>query len=93
MKLQEELLKRKIKFETHKAIFGQPDIFIKPNICIFADGDYWHNTEKSKKRDKEVNKVLLNKGYKILRFWEHKINSDVKKCINKIEKSITRLKK
>lgn len=31
-----------IKFEKHKPILGQPDIFIEPNICIFVDGDYWH---------------------------------------------------
>ena len=35
--LQKALKERGIKFETHKTIFGQPDIFIKPNICIFAD--------------------------------------------------------
>ena len=41
--LQKELTKRDIPFVTHKALFGQPDIFIEPNICVFADGDYWHN--------------------------------------------------
>ena len=42
-KTLQELLKRKqVNFEKHKPIFGQPDIFIEPNICIFADGDYWH---------------------------------------------------
>lgn len=40
--LQEALRKEHIEFETHKALFGQPDIFIKPKLCIFADGDYWH---------------------------------------------------
>ena len=40
--LQKGLRKKGIKFEKHKPILGQPDLFIKPNICIFADGDYWH---------------------------------------------------
>ena len=40
--LQEELTRRKIPFEKHKQIYGLPDIFIEPNICVFADGDYWH---------------------------------------------------
>jgi len=47
--LQSLLRDKKIKFETHRnfvkkgtRIYGQPDIFIKPNICIFVDGDYWH---------------------------------------------------
>ena len=31
-----------ITYSKHKAILGQPDIFINPNICIFVDGDYWH---------------------------------------------------
>jgi G:T-mismatch repair DNA endonuclease (very short patch repair protein) len=31
-----------IKFEKHKAIIGQPDIFIEPNVCVFIDGDYFH---------------------------------------------------
>ena len=44
--LQIRLLEKGIKFETHKAIVGQPDIFIKPNICIFCDGDYWHANPK-----------------------------------------------
>ena len=42
MLLQNELSKRGVVFEKHKNIYGLPDIFIKPNICIFADGDYWH---------------------------------------------------
>lgn len=40
--LQDELSRRKIPFEKHKQLHGLPDIFIEPNICIFADGDYWH---------------------------------------------------
>ena len=31
-----------IEFIDHKAILGQPDIFIEPNFCIFLDGDFWH---------------------------------------------------
>ena len=40
--LQEMLRNNEIKFETQKPILGQPDIFIKPNLCVFADGDFWH---------------------------------------------------
>jgi len=42
IKLQEILKTNNIPFLKHKAIVGQPDIFIEPNICVFADGDYWH---------------------------------------------------
>jgi len=85
VKLQKELKNNSIPYETHKAIFGQPDIFIKPNLCIFADGDYWHNLERCKKRDIEVNNVLINKGYIILRFWEHEIKNQIDSCLNIIK--------
>jgi len=50
--LKEELSKRNIAFEEQKTIFGRPDIFIEPNICIFCDGDYWHaNPAKYKSTD------------------------------------------
>jgi len=42
LKLQELLKANNIQFTKHKPIQGQPDIFIEPNICVFADGDYWH---------------------------------------------------
>jgi len=84
IRLQNLLKELNIKFKTHIQLMGQPDIFIEPNICIFADGDYWHNLEKAKVRDKEVNEALKQKGYKILRFWEHDIRNnfnDVKSVI------------
>ena len=40
--LQKQLKENNIKFEKHKSILGQPDVFIQPNICIFTDGDFWH---------------------------------------------------
>ena len=40
--MQKLLKENNIKFEKHKPILGQPDIFIEQNICVFADGDYWH---------------------------------------------------
>ena len=36
------LRERGIEFEQHKKIIGIPDIFIKPNLCIFLDSDYHH---------------------------------------------------
>ena len=84
IKLQQEIKKRNIKFEKHKAILGQPDVFVNPNICIFADGDYWHNLPGRKIRDKYVNEELKKQGYVIYRFWEHEINKSIEKCVNKI---------
>lgn len=42
LKIQNALKNANISFEKHKAIHGQPDIFIEPNICVFVDGCYWH---------------------------------------------------
>lgn len=100
IKIQDFLNNSKVQFEKHKNIFGQPDIFIEPNICIFCDGEYWHaNPKKYKgeiiisknrtanfvwKRDKEVNKRLTNAGYVVLRFWENDINKNFKIVENKI---------
>lgn len=96
--LQKELNTANIKFDTHYPIVGQPDIVILENtekpIAIFADGCYWHcclvcfpngNRHIYKiEHDKNITKTLVDKGYTVLRFWEHEIKKDVKKCIEKI---------
>lgn len=86
--IQEILKNRNIIFQTHKPIKGQPDVFIEPNVCIFCDGDYWHNRPEQKERDKRVNKYLIRDGYVILRFWEYEIRKNSGECVNKIEKTI-----
>lgn len=102
--IQKELRKRKIKFRKHEPIIGQPDIFIEPNICIFADGGYVHgdkrrfksndllmNRKPAKymwKYDKSITRKLRYRGYKVMRFWEIEINKDIKKVVDKIEKAM-----
>jgi DNA mismatch endonuclease (patch repair protein) len=87
-------------FETQKQIYGLPDIFIEPNICIFVDGDYYHaypgkykaetiffKTKTAQQiwdKDKRVTDYLVNKGYVVLRFWEHDIHNNLEKCTNTI---------
>jgi len=39
---QKILRENNVEFTDHKAILGQPDIFIEPNFCIFMDGDHFH---------------------------------------------------
>jgi G:T-mismatch repair DNA endonuclease (very short patch repair protein) len=76
--MQDLLTSYSIPFQKHVNIldFCQPDIFIEPNICIFADGDYWHNRPATVQRDIKVNKFLECNGYKVVRYWEHEIKSD-----------------
>jgi DNA mismatch endonuclease (patch repair protein) len=91
--IQGKLEELEVPFEKHKSILGQPDIFISPNICIFADGCYWHKCEKcgfgnGKERDKMVTENLQKQGFVVLRFWEHDIKSDLDSCMNKITEMI-----
>lgn len=79
VKLQNFLKEQHIEFSTHYPILGQPDIFIKPNICIFADGCYWHKCPEcgfghGKERDVMVTRELQKQGYVVIRMWEHEIN-------------------
>jgi DNA mismatch endonuclease (patch repair protein) len=101
IKLQNALTRENIIFEKHKPIIGHPDIFISPNVCVFADGDYWHGNPKFYKesdtiaidkraqeiwdKDLSITKTLTSKGYTILRFWEHEINSNLEECISRIK--------
>jgi DNA mismatch endonuclease (patch repair protein) len=90
-KMQEELRCRGLPFETHKSVLGicQPDIvFPESRIAVFCDGDYWHNREGARAKDMFQTMMLSANGWKVLRFWEHEINADVKECVDKIEEEI-----
>ena len=63
-KLQHLLKKSRIRFQTHKSILGQPDVFIKPNICIFTDGNYWHANPKFYKPNSVIHKANISKNRK-----------------------------
>lgn len=72
----------RINFESRK--FTLVDVFIEPNICVFADGDYWHSLPGNMARDLRNAPLLAAKGFKVLRFWEKDINKNLDKCISKI---------
>lgn len=67
--LEEWLVRNKIIFEKQTIIedICIPDFFIKPNICLFADGDYWHSLPKRKESDARQVKSLRQKGYCVVR--------------------------
>ena len=85
-KLQEFLTAKGISFTKHKTTlnFCQPDIFIEPNICIFADGDYWHKRPQTTERDEYVTMKLLENGFVVLRFWEREIHKSFEDCKSRI---------
>ena len=93
LRLQKILKEFTILFETHYPILGQPDIFIKPNICIFADGCYWHKCPKcgfgkGRERDKMVTRELQELGYIVIRLWEHELKKDTSVKIASVIKSL-----
>lgn len=102
LKLQHFLNELNIPFEKHKAISGHPDIFIEPNVCIFADGCYWHKCEvcfdknkfteidlKKKAYDNIITAKLKEAGYVVFRFWEHEIKY---MCLEEFEKKLLIIK-
>src|SRR3990167_2086670 len=89
VKLQSWLKEQNIEFEKHYPILGQPDIFIKPNMAIFADGCYWHKCPECgfgelRQRDKEVTEGLQKQGYTVIRLWEHEINKNQFSGLNQL---------
>jgi len=84
--LQDFLGLNNIQFRKHIPVkrFCQPDIFIEPNICIFADGDYWHSLPAAVIRDKVVNKFLMENNFRVYRLWEHEINNNENNCLEKL---------
>jgi len=82
---QKILRENDVKFTDHKAILGQPDIFIEPNFCIFMDGDYFHGNPDMYEDDYVIWKAY-DKGNihrpkvtaKSKREKDHKINLKLK---------------
>lgn len=67
--LEKWLISNKIRFKKQEAIKGIAlvDFFIEPNICLFADGDYWHSLPKRKILDKRQTGELIQEGYHVVR--------------------------
>lgn len=99
--VQDKLKELNINFTIHKAIIGQPDIFIEPNVCIFVDGCYWHGCSKCINRNRLKNwhrlriirdiiitQKLIEQNYVVLRFWEHEIKENINNCLTQISKNL-----
>lgn len=87
LKMQEVLNSSNI---THEHPYSFNDKFLcdfaipSLKIIIECDGDYWHNREDIKNRDKAKNAYITKCGWKMLRFWEHAINENIEECLEKI---------
>ena len=84
--IKQELIKNKIPYMKQVPIEGIALVdFLLPNkIIIQCDGDYWHSRKINKGKDIAQDTILIFKGYKVFRFWEHEIKKSVKKCIRRI---------
>ena len=58
-----------LDYTTQKPILGVTvaDVFIEPNVAIFADGEYWHSLEGQEESDQAKTMKLVKKGYIVLR--------------------------
>ena len=76
LKLQELLVSLNISFETQKPLLGitVADIFIYPNVAVFADGTYWHRDDL---RDQKKTLTLKKHHYIVLRLTEKEINENI----------------
>lgn len=51
--------------------------------------EFWkEKIRRNKERDREVNKALRVKGYKVIRIWEHQIRKSPKLVIRRIGESV-----
>jgi very-short-patch-repair endonuclease len=75
-----------IEFVTQKPLLGVTvvDIFVFPNVAIFADGSYWHSGSEKEYRDSEKTRKLKKAGYVVLRLDEKEINKDVETVKKKL---------
>jgi DNA mismatch endonuclease (patch repair protein) len=54
-----------------------------------SNEDYWvSKIDRNKKRDKEVTNYYQNRGWSIVRLWEHQLRNDFEGCMRLITKSL-----
>lgn len=61
---------------------------------IKSNQQFWYKKiERNIQRDIEVNRYLMDSGWKVLRFWTKQIKNDLQKCIEVINIEINKLDK
>lgn len=103
-KIQKALQQLGIEFICNKTItlskfITLPDMFIKPNICIYTDGCYWHHCSKCfpkpipvlkiqwrTERDRELYNELPTVGYRVIQIWEHELKGKSEKELQELVK-------
>jgi DNA mismatch endonuclease (patch repair protein) len=53
---------------------------------------WWKKIEENQRRDQLVNSYLVDKDWKVLRFWSQEIRKNLNLCIEKIDSTIDQQK-
>ncbi len=71
------LISNNIFYKKQKPLMGITvvDFFIEPNVCLYCDGDYWHNLPEVKNRDEKINNQLNKLEYKVIRLLGSQIKN------------------
>lgn len=88
LKIQQILKDNDYEFKTQYLIrnIARVDIaFPDKKIIIECDGDYWHNLPGAQEKDHRRDDILINFGWNVIRFWEHEINDNIDRCLEKFE--------
>ena len=51
---------------------------------------WWKKIEGNIERDRIVNEILVGQGWTVLRFWSNDVRQNLEKCIQTIERSISK---
>ncbi len=78
------------------AIFCDSEFFhgkdwevLKPRLEKGNNSEFWiKKISRNRDRDDEINKILLAKGWTVIRFWGNDIKKNVEGCIEVIEETI-----
>ena len=64
-----------------------PIHYVTPN----TREEFWADKiSKNVARDSEVNQTLTEKGWAVLRFWEHEIKDDLEGCVSRVMEALGR---
>ena len=78
------LFEKQFPFGPFTADFAMPEY----QLAIECDGSYWHSLPEVRKRDAKRNNYFRRSGWKILRFGEEMIKTDIKSCIAKVRSTL-----
>lgn len=94
--MQKALTDQGINWEKQKLFendqyYHRVDLFIKPNVCVECDGDFWHRSKPDVvNRDRMTNDILPEMGQIVVRVRGSDIRRDPNKCAMAIQQIMVR---